>query len=178
MWKIDLAYMRAKDVQQPLAIGGKWKLVIFGIIDQMPHKWQNNFFVIQACLKVPQFFIGLCTLHRIYSAPNCSKVCRPTSVECRIWSKVYTPPIHFIYTKKECAIISYSKLKRLRPPTMITGMFGASSTSSLDLRRRGLLGKSEIVEPHSGLQVSKKHNFSSPLTRKDSILWGAFVTEI
>ena len=28
-------------------------------------------------------------------------------------------------------------------------------------------------EPHSGLQVSKKQNVSSPLTRKDSILWGA-----
>ena len=28
-------------------------------------------------------------------------------------------------------------------------------------------------EPHSGLQVSKKQNASSPLTRRDSILWGA-----
>ena len=32
-------------------------------------------------------------------------------------------------------------------------------------------------EPHSGLQISKKQNVSSPLTRKDSILWGASVTE-
>ena len=32
-------------------------------------------------------------------------------------------------------------------------------------------------EPHSGLQVSKKQYISSPLTRKDSILWGASVTE-
>ena len=32
-------------------------------------------------------------------------------------------------------------------------------------------------EPHPGLQVSKKPIFSSPLTRKDSILWGASVTE-
>ena len=32
-------------------------------------------------------------------------------------------------------------------------------------------------EPHSGLQVSKKQNVSSPLTREDSILWGASVTE-
>ena len=31
-------------------------------------------------------------------------------------------------------------------------------------------------EPHSGLQVSKKQNISSPLTRKKSILWGASVT--
>ena len=32
-------------------------------------------------------------------------------------------------------------------------------------------------EPHSGFQVSKKENVSSPLTRKDSILWGASVTK-
>ena len=32
-------------------------------------------------------------------------------------------------------------------------------------------------EPHCGLQVSKKQNVSSPLTRKDSILWGASVTK-
>ena len=31
-------------------------------------------------------------------------------------------------------------------------------------------------EPHSGLRVSKKQNVSSPLTRKDSILWRASVT--
>ena len=29
----------------------------------------------------------------------------------------------------------------------------------------------------SGLQASMKQNLSSPLTRKDSILWGASVTE-
>ena len=33
------------------------------------------------------------------------------------------------------------------------------------------------LEPHSGLQVSKKQNGSSPLTRNDSILWGTSVTE-
>ena len=32
-------------------------------------------------------------------------------------------------------------------------------------------------EPHSGLQVSKKQNLSFPLTRKDTILWGASMTE-
>ena len=32
-------------------------------------------------------------------------------------------------------------------------------------------------EPRSGIKVSKKPIFSSPLTRKDSILWGAYVTE-
>ena len=32
-------------------------------------------------------------------------------------------------------------------------------------------------EPHSGLQVSKKQNVSSPLIRKDSILWGTYVAE-
>ena len=32
-------------------------------------------------------------------------------------------------------------------------------------------------EPHPGLQVSKKQNVSSPLTRKDAILWRASVTE-
>ena len=32
-------------------------------------------------------------------------------------------------------------------------------------------------KPHYGLQVSKKQNVSSPLTREDSILWGASVTE-
>ena len=32
-------------------------------------------------------------------------------------------------------------------------------------------------EPHSGLQVSKKQNVSSPLTRKDTILWVDSVTE-
>ena len=32
-------------------------------------------------------------------------------------------------------------------------------------------------EPHSGLRVSKKQNVSSPLTRNDSILWRASVTE-
>ena len=32
-------------------------------------------------------------------------------------------------------------------------------------------------EPHSGLQVSKKQNVSSPLTLKDSILWGASVAK-
>ena len=32
-------------------------------------------------------------------------------------------------------------------------------------------------EPHYGLQVSQKQKVSSPLTRDDSILWGASVTE-
>ena len=32
-------------------------------------------------------------------------------------------------------------------------------------------------EPHSGLQVSKKETVSPPLTRNDSILWRASVTE-
>ena len=32
-------------------------------------------------------------------------------------------------------------------------------------------------EPHSGLQVSKKQNVSSLLTRKNLLLWGASVTE-
>ena len=31
--------------------------------------------------------------------------------------------------------------------------------------------------PRSGIQVSKKQNVSYPLTREDSILWGASVTE-
>ena len=33
------------------------------------------------------------------------------------------------------------------------------------------------LEPHSGLQVSKQQNVSSPLTREDSMLWGAYVIE-
>ena len=33
------------------------------------------------------------------------------------------------------------------------------------------------LEPRSGIQVSKLQNVSSPLTRNDSTLWGAFVTE-
>ena len=33
------------------------------------------------------------------------------------------------------------------------------------------------VEPRSGIQVSKKQHVSSPLTREDSILWGAYLTE-
>ena len=33
-------------------------------------------------------------------------------------------------------------------------------------------------EPYSGLQVSKEQNVSSPLTRKDSILWGASDREV
>ena len=33
------------------------------------------------------------------------------------------------------------------------------------------------LELHSDRQVSKKQNVSSPLTCKDSILWGNFVTE-
>ena len=33
------------------------------------------------------------------------------------------------------------------------------------------------IEPCSGIQVSKKQNVSSPLTHKDAILWGAYVTE-
>ena len=32
-------------------------------------------------------------------------------------------------------------------------------------------------EPQSSLQVSKRQNVSSLLTRKDAILWGASVTE-
>ena len=32
-------------------------------------------------------------------------------------------------------------------------------------------------ETHSGLQVSKKQNLFSPLTRKKIILWGTSVTE-
>ena len=32
-------------------------------------------------------------------------------------------------------------------------------------------------EPHSGLQVPQKQFFSSPLTHKDAILWGASATE-
>ena len=32
-------------------------------------------------------------------------------------------------------------------------------------------------KPRSGIQVSKKQNVSSPLTGKDSILWGASVPE-
>ena len=31
--------------------------------------------------------------------------------------------------------------------------------------------------PRSGLQISKKHNFSSVPTHKDSVLWGDSVTE-
>ena len=38
------------------------------------------------------------------------------------------------------------------------------------------VGDSEF-EPPSGFQVSKKQNVSSPLTREDSILWRASVTE-
>ena len=34
-----------------------------------------------------------------------------------------------------------------------------------------------VFEPHTGLQVSKKQNVSSPATRKYSILCGASVTE-
>ena len=33
------------------------------------------------------------------------------------------------------------------------------------------------LEAHSDLQVSKKQKVSSPLTRKDTIFWGASVTE-
>ena len=33
-------------------------------------------------------------------------------------------------------------------------------------------------KPHSGLQFSKAKGFSHQLTRKDSILWGASVTEM
>ena len=33
------------------------------------------------------------------------------------------------------------------------------------------------VEPQSGLQISKKQNVPSRLTRKDLIFWGASVTE-
>ena len=32
-------------------------------------------------------------------------------------------------------------------------------------------------EPHSDIPVSKKQNVSSPLTRKDLILWGVSVTK-
>ena len=32
-------------------------------------------------------------------------------------------------------------------------------------------------DPQSGLQVSKKQNAPSPLTRKDLILWGASMIE-
>ena len=31
-------------------------------------------------------------------------------------------------------------------------------------------------EPRSGIQVSKKQHVSSPITREDSILWGASLT--
>ena len=34
-----------------------------------------------------------------------------------------------------------------------------------------------VFEPHSGLQISKKHNVSSSLSCEDPILWGACVTE-
>ena len=37
--------------------------------------------------------------------------------------------------------------------------------------------KDRGFEPRSGLHVSKKHNVFSALTRIDSILWGASVTE-
>ena len=33
------------------------------------------------------------------------------------------------------------------------------------------------LEPHSGLHVLKKYYVSAPLTREDSILWRASVTE-
>ena len=33
-------------------------------------------------------------------------------------------------------------------------------------------------KPLSGIHISKKHNVSYPLTRNDSILWGASVTEM
>ena len=33
------------------------------------------------------------------------------------------------------------------------------------------------LEPHSNLQISKKQNVSSPLTRKNSILWLVSVNE-
>ena len=35
----------------------------------------------------------------------------------------------------------------------------------------------KVGEPLSGIQVSKKHNVSSPLTRNDSLLWGSSVTD-
>ena len=41
----------------------------------------------------------------------------------------------------------------------------------------GAVVEAACLEPHSGLQVSKKQNVSSRLTRKDLILWGAIVTE-
>ena len=34
------------------------------------------------------------------------------------------------------------------------------------------------ARPRSGIQVSKKQNVSSPLTHKDSVLWGAYMTEM
>ena len=34
------------------------------------------------------------------------------------------------------------------------------------------------LEPLFGIQVTKKQNVSSLLTRKDSILWGAYVTDV
>ena len=33
------------------------------------------------------------------------------------------------------------------------------------------------LKPRAGIQVLKKQNASNPLTRKDSVLWGASVTE-
>ena len=40
-----------------------------------------------------------------------------------------------------------------------------------------LLGKSGIAGSSPGIQVSKKQNGSYPFTCKDSVLWGASVTE-
>ena len=38
------------------------------------------------------------------------------------------------------------------------------------------VGDREFV-PHSGIQVTKKQNVSSPQMREDSLLWGASATE-
>ena len=79
------------------------------------------------------------------------------------------------------------RVNRRLPNRVLVGMFCAYASKGLETFPT--LDPDAVVklpawkigdrgfEPRSGIQVSKKQNVSSLLTRKDSILWGAPVTE-
>ena len=67
----------------------------------------------------------------------------------------YTPALSSLYQKNDTGhvIVTYSFVTHLA---------------------RALVQWLKWFEPHSGLEVSKKQNVSSLLTRKKSILWGVY----
>ena len=93
-------------------------------------------------------------------------------------------PLHIFWPSRPIRNLRYivTCTRILHPPPqlyghrMIVQVFGAGAPMQWLKLPSWKIGDREF-KPHSGLQVSNKVNVSSSLARKDSILWGASVTE-